>query len=69
MSKSRLMERLASDKVLSIADDALAARIGGHKQRAASIESVQAGERFGRDMARDLSRYAGVVKSANIKAE
>lgn len=26
-------------------------------------------ERFGRDMARDLSRYAGVVKSANIKAE
>ena len=26
-------------------------------------------ERFGRDMARDLSRYAAVVKSANIKAE
>ena len=26
-------------------------------------------EKFGRDMARDLSRYAGVVKSANIKAE
>ena len=26
-------------------------------------------ERFGRDMARDLSRYASVVKSANIKAE
>ncbi|WP_369804627.1 Bug family tripartite tricarboxylate transporter substrate binding protein [Limnohabitans sp. G3-2] len=26
-------------------------------------------ERFGRDMARDLSRYAAVVKAANIKAE
>ncbi|WP_416547199.1 Bug family tripartite tricarboxylate transporter substrate binding protein [Limnohabitans sp. DCL3] len=26
-------------------------------------------ERFGRDMARDLSRYASVVKAANIKAE
>lgn len=26
-------------------------------------------ERFGRDMARDLSRYAEVVKAANIKAE
>lgn len=26
-------------------------------------------EKFGRDMARDLSRYAEVVKSANIKAE
>ncbi len=26
-------------------------------------------ERFGRDMARDLSRYATVVKAANIKAE
>ena len=26
-------------------------------------------EKFGRDMARDLSRYAAVVKSANIKAE
>lgn len=26
-------------------------------------------EKFGRDMARDLSRYAQVVKSANIKAE
>jgi tripartite-type tricarboxylate transporter receptor subunit TctC len=26
-------------------------------------------EKFGRDMARDLSRYAGVVKAANIKAE
>lgn len=26
-------------------------------------------EKFGRDMARDLSRYAAVVKAANIKAE
>ena len=26
-------------------------------------------ERFGRDMARDLARYAAVVKAANIKAE
>ena len=26
-------------------------------------------EKFGRDMARDLSRYAGVVKAANIKVE
>ena len=26
-------------------------------------------EKFGRDMARDLSRYASVVKAANIKAE
>ncbi len=26
-------------------------------------------ERFGRDMARDLARYAGVVKAANLKVE
>jgi tripartite-type tricarboxylate transporter receptor subunit TctC len=26
-------------------------------------------EKFGRDMARDLSRYAAVVKAANIKAD
>ncbi len=31
--------------------------------------SLGGSERFGRDMARDLSRYAAVVKAANIKAE
>ena len=31
--------------------------------------SLASPEKFGRDMARDLSSYAAVVKAANIKTE